>query len=127
VNLENKIQEKKMPSEKDKAFSREPSLEVWTTHEKELSKSRYGCEIIKERCTLQDAKDSSLPLDAYLVTYLIDGYICYDITRSAKRVSIFDMYYDKFGPGNITDIRWADGKVNPKLWGYQSPQKKKRK
>ena len=116
-----------MPSEKEQASSREPSFEVWTTHEKEISRSRYGCEILKERCTLQDAKDSSLPLDAYLVTYIADDKICYDITRSGKRVSIFDMYYDKFGKDSIQDIRWADGKVNPKLWGYKSPEKKKRK
>lgn len=116
-----------MSSEKQKASSREISKEVWTTHEKEISKSRYGCEILKERCNLSDAKDSSLPLDAYLVTYLVEGSICYDITRSSKRVNIFDMYYDKFGSGNIQDIRWADGKVNPKLWGYKAPEKKKRK
>jgi hypothetical protein len=125
--LENKIKESKMPSEKEQASSREASFETWTTHEKEISRSRYGCEILKERCTLQDAKDSSLPLDAYLVTYIADDKVCYDITRSGKRVSIFDMYYDKFGQGSIKDIRWADGKVNPKLWGYKSPEKKKRK
>jgi hypothetical protein len=125
--LENKIKESKMPSEKDQASSRETSFEAWTTHEKEISRSRYGCEILKERCTPQDAKDNSLPLDAYLITYFADGKICYDITRSGKRVNIFDMYYDKFGKDSIQDIRWADGKINPKLWGYKSPEKKKRK
>jgi hypothetical protein len=121
--MENNTKEAKMSTETDS----ESSSESWTTREKELSRSRYGCEILKERCTIQDAKDNSLPLDAYLVTYTADNKICYDITRSGKRVSIFDMYYDKFGKDSIQDIRWADGKINPKLWGYKSPEKKKRK
>jgi len=125
--LENRVKESKMPSEKEQASNRESSIEVWSAHEKETSKSLYGCEILKERCTPQDAKDSSLPLDAYLITYFADDRICYDIVRSAKQVNIFDMYYDKFGKGNIKNIRWADGKVNPKLWGYRPPEKKKRK
>lgn len=116
-----------MPSEKEQASTKETSFEVWTTYEKETLRSRYGCEILKERCTPQDAKDNSLPLDSYLVTYIVEGSLCYDIVRSSKRVSVFDMYYDKLGSESIKDIRWTDGKINPKLWGYKPPEKKKRK
>ena len=38
-----------------------------------------------------------------------------------------DLYYDKFGAGVIQKIDWGYGRTNPKLWGYQAPQKKKRK
>lgn len=125
--MENITKELTMPSEKEQASSRESTFEVWSAYEKETSRSRYGCEILKERCTPQDAKDNSLPLDSYLVTYLVEDTVCYDIVRSSKRVGVFDMYYDKFGSGNIKDIRWTDGKINPKLWGYKPPEKKKRK
>lgn len=120
------ITPKTMSAEKDKASDKENNLEVWTPHERELSKSRYGCEIIQERCTLRDAKNPDLPLDAYLVSYLLDGKVCYDITRSPKQSKIFDLYWDKFREG-FKGMRWADGKVNPKLWGYQAPKSKKRK
>jgi len=93
------ITPKKMSAEKDKASDKETNLEVWTPHERELSKSRYGCEIIQERCTLQE---------------------------SPKQSKIFDLYWDKFREG-FKGMRWADGKVNPKLWGYQAPKPKKRK
>lgn len=120
------IAQEQMSTEKGKTFKDDSNIEIWTESEKELSKSKYGCEIIKQKCSLQDAKDSSLPLDAYLVTYTVDGKLYYDITRTTKQVSLFDMYWDKFR-GDFKSFRWADGKVNPKLWGYKSPDKKKRK
>jgi hypothetical protein len=123
----NNIKESEMSTEKEQTSNSESSSKSWDINEKELSKSRYGCEILKERCTVQDAKDSSLPLDSYLITYIIENKVFYDITRSGKRANIFDMYYDKFGKDSIQDIRWTDGKINPKLWGYKSPEKKKRK
>lgn len=102
------------------------SLESWTDQERELCKSRYGCEILKERCDPKDARDKSLPVDSFIVTYYCGDNLCYDITRSGKRVNIFDMYWDKFGQ-DLKRIDWTDGRVNPKLWGYQSPKPKKRK
>jgi len=99
---------------------------TWSPQEKETFKSRYGCEVLKQNCSLEEAKDNNVPNDAYIVTYEIDGKVCYDLTRSSKRVNIFDMYYDNLGPV-IRDINWGYGTINPKLWGYQSPQKKKRK
>ena len=87
----------------------------------------YGCEVILEKTTLEKAKDSSLPNDAYLIWYIVDGEECLDLTRCPKRVNLFDMYYDKYGPGAVQKIDFGYGRVNPKLWGYKQPEKKKRK
>ena len=115
-----------MSAEQEKTSTKEIVTEVWSNHEKETSKSRYGCEILHERCEKQDAKNKQLPLDSYLVTYVIDGNTLYDIVKTSKRVSVFDMYYDKFG-NCLKSIEWTDGRVSPKLWGYKPPQTKKRK
>ena len=87
----------------------------------------YGCEIILENTSIEKAKDSSLPNDAYLIWYVVDGEDRIDLTRTAKRVNLFDMYYDKYGPGSVKKIDFGYGRVNPKLWGYKQPEKKKRK
>lgn len=115
-----------MSAEQEKASIKENLKEVWSNHEKETSKSLYGCEIIKERCEKQDAKNKQLPLDSYIVTYIIDENICYDIVKTSKVVSIFDMYYDKLGI-DLKSIEWTEGKINPRLWGYKPPETKKRK
>lgn len=87
----------------------------------------YGCEILLEKTTLEKAKDSSFPSDAYLIWYVVDEEEHIDLTRCSKRVSLFDMYYDKYGPGSVQKIDFGYGRVNPKLWGYKQPEKKKRK
>jgi hypothetical protein len=87
----------------------------------------YGCEILLERTTVEKAKDPSLPNDAYLIWYIVDGEECIDLTRGAKRVNLFDMYYDKYGPGAVQKIDFGYGRVNPKVWGYKQPDKKKKR
>ena len=87
----------------------------------------YGCEIVLEKTTLSKAKDSSFPNDAYLIWYIVDGEEHLDLTRTAKRVNLFDMYYDKYGPGSVQKIDFGYGRVNPKLWGYKQPEKKKKR
>ena len=87
----------------------------------------YGCEILLEKTTVEKAKDSSLPNDAYLIWYVVGGEECIDLTRCHKRVNLFDMYYDKYGPGSVQKIDFGYGRTNPKLWGYKQPEKKKRK
>jgi hypothetical protein len=121
----NIIKERTMPSEKNKASERD-STETWTTQEKESFKSRYGCEILKQNCTLQEAQDTQVPTDAYIVSYLRDGKTCYDLTRCGKRANLFDMYYDNLGPV-ILAIEWGSGKISPKVWGYEPPKSKRRK
>ena len=94
--------------------------------ESNILPSAYGCEILLEKTTLEKAKDSSFPNDAYLIAYTIDGKTHLDLTRGTK-VRIFDMYYDKYGPGVLQKISFGYGRVNPKLWGYRQPEKKKRR
>lgn len=86
----------------------------------------YGCEILLEKANIAQVKDPSFPNDAYLVWYVVDGEGHLDLTRGS-RVRIFDMYYDKYGPGSVKKIDWGYGRVSPKLWGYKQPEKKKRK
>lgn len=89
--------------------------------------SSYGCEILLEKTTLQQVKDPSFPTDAYLVTYICNGEECLDLCRGGKKVSIFDFYYDKYGPGSVKRIGWGYGKVNPRAWGYKQPERKKKR
>jgi hypothetical protein len=123
--MEKNIQEKKMSTEKTKTSERDQN-ETWTVQERESLRTRYGCEILKHNCTLDEAKVTDVPKDAYIVTYVMNDKVCYDLTRSGKRVNVFDMYYDIMGDV-IRSIEWGYGKINPKLWGYKAPERKKRK
>jgi len=114
-----------MSTEKSKT-SENDNNETWTLQERESLRSRYGCQILKHNCTLEEAKVTDVPTDAYIVTYMIDGKVCYDLTRCGKRVDLFDMYYDNIG-NSILSIKWGYGKINPKVWGYEAPKNKKRK
>lgn len=87
----------------------------------------YGCQILLENTTLEAAKDSSFPTDAYLVWYLLEGKQCLDLTRCNRKTSLFDMYYDKYGRESIQRIDFGYGKVNPRTWGMKKPEKKKKK
>ena len=81
--------------------------------------------IIHKNCDPIVAKDKSLPLDSYLVTYLNEDAISYDVVKASSKVSIFDYYYDTYGKGSPSDIKWTDGTVNPKLWDSKKSKKKK--
>ena len=95
--------------------------------EKIILPHEYGCEILLEKTTLDKVKDPSFPNDAYLIWYVEEEKTYMDLTRCTKRVNLFDMYYDKYGPGSVKKIDFGYGRVNPKLWGYQKPEKKKKK
>ena len=88
--------------------------------------SNYGCDILLEKTTIERTKDTSFPNDAYLIWYNVDGKEYLDLIRGS-RVRIFDMYYDKYGPGAVQKIDFGYGRTNPKLWGYKQPEKKKRR
>lgn len=90
------------------------------------SPAQYGCEILLEKTTLQQAKDKSFPNDAYLIWYEIDGKQYIDLTRGSK-VRIFDMYYDNYGPGVVKKIDFGYGRTNPKLWKYEEPKRSKKR
>ena len=95
--------------------------------EKEVLPHEYGCQILLEKTTVDKAKDTSFPNDAYLIWYIVDEKQYLDLTRCHKRVNLFDMYYDKYGPGSVQKIDFGYGRVNPRIWGYKQPEKKKRK
>ena len=89
--------------------------------------SSYGCQILLEKTTIEEAKDKTFPTDARLIWYVVDGKTYIDLTRCKKMVDLFDMYYDKYGPGAVKKIDFGYGSVNPKMWGYKPPEKKKKK
>lgn len=93
---------------------------------KNILPHEYGCDILLEKTTLEKAQDPSFPTDAYLIWYIEDDFQCIDLVRGT-RVRIFDMYYDKYGSNSIQKIDWGYGRVNPKLWGYKQPEKKKKR
>ena len=87
----------------------------------------YNCEILLEKTTIEKAKDFSFPNDAYLIWYIVDGEQHIDLTRCHKKVNLFDMYYDKYGPGSVQKIDFGHGRVNPRIWGNKQHEKRKRK
>ena len=103
----------------------EKHMDYWTSAEKENCKSRYGCEIMIENGSYADVCTKEAPNDAYIIQYIVEDELCYDLTRGS-RIKLFDMYWDKFRE-NLKSIEFGYGRVNPKLWGYQAPKTKKRK
>ena len=93
--------------------------------ERTILPGSYGCDILLQDTTLDKVKDPSFPNDAYLIWYNNEGTERLDLVRGS-RVRIFDMYYDKYGPGVIQKIDFGYGRTNPKLWGYKQPEKKKK-
>ena len=47
--------------------------------------------------------------------------------RCHGKVNIFDMYFDKFGPGSIVSIEYGPGIVSPRTWGAPTPNKPKKR
>ena len=103
----------------------EKKVSLWTKEEKDTLKERYGSEIIIEDGSLEDVSTSNAPSDAYVVKYLHEDKVHFDLTRGT-RITLFDMYWDKFKDG-IQTIDYGRGTVKPNLWGYQSPATKKKK
>ena len=108
------------------ATDTEKTMAEFGREEKTILPSTYGCEILLEKTTVNQAKDPSFPNDAYLIWYKVKGEECIDLVRGT-RVRIFDMYYDRFGPGAIQKIDFGYGRTNPKLWGIKQPEKKKKR
>jgi hypothetical protein len=96
------------------------------TEENTTNPATYGCEILLEKTTLKQVKDPSFPSDAKLIWYEVNEEIHMDLCRG-RNVKIFDMYYDKYGPGAVKKIDFGYGRTSPKLWGYKAPEAKKRK
>jgi hypothetical protein len=84
------------------------------------------CKVLHQNCKKDLSSDKSLPINSYLVTYLIDGEVAYDIVMCNKISDIFDMYWDNIRE-NLKSIIWTDGRVNPKMWGYEPKEEKKKR
>jgi hypothetical protein len=82
--------------------------------------------ILHQNCDPELANDRSLPYTAYIVTYEIDGAIVYDIVIPHNKIEIFDFYWDKYREG-LKEFKQAEGRVNPKLWGYKPKEEKKKR
>ena len=76
--------------------------------------------LLHENCDPELAKDTSLPCTAYIVEYNTESGVQYDIAISAKKVEIFDYYWDKYH--SLSSMKQTEGRANPKLW--QNPNKK---
>ena len=102
-------------------------VSIWTKEERDTLKSKYGSEILVENGSYEDVTITQAPSDAYIIKYMHEDKICFDLTRGTK-IKLFDMYWDKF-KGGIKSIEYGKGSIKPNLWGYQSPKasKKKRK
>lgn len=99
---------------------------MWSDEEKLTLPKKYNCQLIYDNATMIQAKDRSLPKDAYLVYYEnSDGEISMDVCRCSKRSNLFDLYYDKFG--NVKNICFGYGNVNPRLWGERNSSEKKKR
>ena len=98
---------------------------IWTSEEKQNSKTLYGCEILVENGTTDQVTTKQFPSDAYIIEYTHNDRICYDLTRGTK-ITLFDMYWDKM-KGNLKSIDYGNGSIKPNLWGYQAPAGKKKK
>ncbi len=83
--------------------------------------------IIHKDCDPSLARDRSLPINSYIITYFINGNKKYDIVQASGFVEVFDVYYDQYGKDTIKSIRWTEGRVNPKLYGYKAKESKKKK
>ena len=82
--------------------------------------------ILHENCDPKLADDRSLPYTAYLVEYEIDGAKAYDLVIPDKKVEIFDYYWDRYREG-LKGWKQSEGRVNPKLWGIQPKETKKKR
>ena len=90
-----------------------------------MNSSNYNCHILLEKTTFNECKNPSFPSDAYIIFYNLDGNEYIDLVRG-KRTNIFDMYYDTYGPDVVKKICFGYGRVNPKLWGYESKERGKK-
>ena len=98
---------------------------VWTKEERDTLKEKYGSEILVENGSSEDVNTTQAPSDAYIIKYVYEDKICFDLTRGTK-VKLFDMYWDKFKEG-LRSIEYGRGTVKPSVWGYQAPVKKKKR
>lgn len=80
--------------------------------------------ILHRECDPNLANDKQLPRDSYIVSYMKEDNLVYDIARGSK-VELFDYYYDNFGI--VKGINWTKGTVSPKSYDYVPKEKPKKR
>ena len=112
--------------EKQPELKKKPEKKpIWTTEEKNNLQSLYGCDILVENGSLEDVSVKNVPTDSYIVKYMYEDKIHYDLRRGTRN-TLFDMYWDKFKSG-LQTIDYGKGTIKPNLWGYKAPQQKKKR
>ena len=112
--------------EKKEAELKKPEKKtIWTTEERNNLQTLYGCDILVENGSVKDVSVKNVPTDAYIIKYMHEDKVRYDLTRGTK-TSLFDMYWDKF-KGALQSIDYGNGSIKPNLWGYKAPQQQKKK
>ena len=84
-----------------------------------------GIKIIHEACDPELANDKTLPYTSYLVKYLKEGQVTYDVTNCGKQTELFDHYYDTYKKDFIR-FDQTEGRMNPKMWGNKPPEENKK-
>ena len=82
--------------------------------------------IIHEKCEKSAANDTKLPKNAYLITYVVEDKLTYDIAMADGKVELFDHYWDTYKEG-LQSISWTKGNVNPRQWNSMNPTPPKKK
>jgi len=118
-----KVETEKKLSEKPKKPETEKS--IWSSEDKKLISS-YGCQLLVEDAKGKQLVEKKLPTDTMIITYKVEDKLHKDLVRGPQ-VKIFDLYYDKFGKGSLQNIQYGSGTINPTTWGYQAPQKKRKR
>ena len=111
--------------ETEKKLAEKPKKSIWSNEDKKLISS-YGCQLLAEDATGKQLLEKKLPTDTMIITYKVEDKLHQDLVRGPQ-VKIFDLYYDKFGQGSVQNIRYGSGTINPTTWGYQAPQKKRKR
>jgi len=114
VKTETKLEEKPKPKS------------AWSSDEKKLIGTNYGCQLIAEDASADQIQDKKVPTDTMIVSYQNEGKVLKDLCRGSQ-VKIFDLYFDKFGKDSVKAIDFGNGTLKPSQWGYKPPEKKRKR
>ena len=91
-------------------------MTIWAKNQDVPDKSeKYSLVVLEIDCDKSLAKNTKLPRNSYLVTYVTDGVEHHDIIIGLK-TNIFDCYYDSLGKGSLRSIEYTSGNVTAKLF-----------
>ncbi len=72
---------------------------------------------IETDCDNALSQDKTLPTNAFLIEYTLDGMTKFDIVMAGKKSEIFDHYWDNYRH-DLLNITQCDGRISPKLYNY---------